>query len=421
MCVFFFFLFSFFFPPPFFVIVNKHLAKQPSSSIYPPSQDVLPCFDKSIGLGDLVSRLDAIEVGGDPLDLKRYAEVFWELFVAGQQVAPGGEIGAPGEPANELAVFAAEKDEDLDALVEAALTLLQRKTFMRPVLEEEFCKLSLFIGAFSEEHVARLAKFIGLFHARSVTQQPLSFMLRLKNSQRLVDQGLAQSFVFTVLRIFRDNSSTEKVVSCIKLTKADEILPELLPNKKREPAEMLRQLAAAGLEDLSKFIQETSLKHVTAELTEMMGRECPASEVNSHLKSNVTTFSVSNANAMSVFYQALMESIQWSKRSEQHVTQLVGHLKTYGKIFAPYVGDSIKLQVELINKLQTDCVEHMGLNKAFMQVIQLLYNADVLEEDAIQKWHKGTGIPIVAKERTDMVAQLTPFITWLDNAEEEDD
>jgi hypothetical protein len=107
-------------------------------------------------------------VNGDAVDIKRYGDVFWEFFIAGGQVTAGGDIGEKEDPLNPVSVFGAETEAEMDALVASALGVLQRKTFMRPILEDSFNKLSLFLNSFSEVQVIFNLSFLFFFSSYSL-------------------------------------------------------------------------------------------------------------------------------------------------------------------------------------------------------------------------------------------------------------
>ncbi len=318
-------------------------------------------------------------------------------------------------------MFHAADAKALTALVDGALGLLQRKTFMRPVLEDSFGRMCLFIGSFPPEQVDRLALFIGEFHARSTQLQATTYLAKLAGADRLVESGAAAAFAVKSLKVFREGSSLDKVIGCLKLAKCEDALAELLPSKKRGPLEVYEYFAGAGLEDLAKFVQEVSLKHVAAEIVSLMASETPCSEVAATFKSHVAGLNIPNSSAISMLYSAIVGSIPWHKRPEQHAAQFLNHWKLYGRILAPYANTN-RIQIDLMNRLQVECSEKSSLTKCFVQVVQLLYQVDVIGEDAVVKYAKGgQGVAIVNKGRTDMVAQLQPFLDWLNEAEEDDD
>ncbi|CAO3660958.1 unnamed protein product [Rhizopus stolonifer] len=76
-------------------------------------------------------------------------------------------------------------------------------------------------------------------------------------------------------------------------------------------------------------------------------------------------------------------------------------------------------QLHVLQVLQKHCATEEYLSKIFLSSIQILYNSDFVEEDAIRIWYKSESskaTPVEAKLRE----RATKFIEWLDEAEEED-
>ncbi|KAI8976815.1 hypothetical protein BDB01DRAFT_802670 [Pilobolus umbonatus] len=75
-------------------------------------------------------------------------------------------------------------------------------------------------------------------------------------------------------------------------------------------------------------------------------------------------------------------------------------------------------QMHVLHVLHTHCTKEEYLNKLFLGALQLIYNADIVEEDAIRVWYasdKSRATPALTKLRE----KATKFIEWLDEAEEE--
>ncbi|KAF7724274.1 hypothetical protein EC973_001175 [Apophysomyces ossiformis] len=77
-------------------------------------------------------------------------------------------------------------------------------------------------------------------------------------------------------------------------------------------------------------------------------------------------------------------------------------------------------QVHVLQVLQKHCATQESLSRVFLAAIQLMYDADVVEEDAVMRWYNSeaskSGNPAEVKLRE----KATKFIEWLNEAEEED-
>ncbi|KAI8086594.1 nucleotide-diphospho-sugar transferase [Halteromyces radiatus] len=76
-------------------------------------------------------------------------------------------------------------------------------------------------------------------------------------------------------------------------------------------------------------------------------------------------------------------------------------------------------QVHVISLLQKHCASNEALGKLFMGALQILYNIDVIEEEAVMEWYTSdiskSGSPTEIKLRE----KATKFVEWLTEAEEE--
>ncbi|CAG8537382.1 338_t:CDS:10 [Paraglomus occultum] len=78
-------------------------------------------------------------------------------------------------------------------------------------------------------------------------------------------------------------------------------------------------------------------------------------------------------------------------------------------------------QVDTLNILQGHCAKKDSASKLLFWTIRLLYEQDIIEEDAIMEWYhsenaRGIGRPDIYGQLRD---SLTPFVRWLQEAEEE--
>jgi hypothetical protein len=65
-------------------------------------------------------------------------------------------------------------------------------------------------------------------------------------------------------------------------------------------------------------------------------------------------------------------------------------VKTWGKLLGTFC-TTAKLEMDLIYKIQTHCYEDAKLMKLFPEIVQALYDQDVLAEDTVLTWfRKGT-------------------------------
>ncbi|KAG2171432.1 hypothetical protein INT43_009093 [Umbelopsis isabellina] len=77
-------------------------------------------------------------------------------------------------------------------------------------------------------------------------------------------------------------------------------------------------------------------------------------------------------------------------------------------------------QVHVLYILQMYCADHEQMQKLFIPSIRLLYEDDVVEEDAIFKWYNSDRSKQLGSPATSLREKATAMIKWLEEAEEED-
>lgn len=75
-------------------------------------------------------------------------------------------------------------------------------------------------------------------------------------------------------------------------------------------------------------------------------------------------------------------------------------------------------QLQLIDGIQGACAERPGLERAFRNIIPMLFKEDVLEEEAIVQWLK---VNEISQPNSIYVRQIRPFVEWLQQYDDEDE
>jgi len=112
-----------------------------------------------------------------------------------------------------------------------------------------------------------------------------------------------------------------------------------------------------------------------------------------------------------------MKAIDWPRKPELCEDACIKHFREWSKVLASVVS-SAKGEMAVMHKLQVFCYEDARVTKIFSKLVQLLYQLDVVTENAIIYWNtKGA----LAKGKALFISQIQPFIKWLAEAEEEDE
>ncbi|GFH22329.1 W2 domain-containing protein [Haematococcus lacustris] len=105
------------------------------------------------------------------------------------------------------------------------------------------------------------------------------------------------------------------------------------------------------------------------------------------------------------------------KNQQQIMQAIVAKIKTYHKLLSTFATNG-KLELGLLLVVQVQCYEDNRLLKLFSDIVRVLYDADIVGEDAIFHWYKKGSHP---KGRNVFTKDIEPFIKWLEEAEEEAD
>ncbi|KAJ0014641.1 hypothetical protein Pint_20620 [Pistacia integerrima] len=124
--------------------------------------------------------------------------------------------------------------------------------------------------------------------------------------------------------------------------------------------------------------------------------------------------------AGALFYSMMKLAVETSHTSANELYQnTVNVILTWQKLLKSYLPD-IDEEIEVILKFEEICLESAKeFSPLFARILHLLYDKDILEEDAILRW-------AAEKEGADesdkiFVKQSEKFIQWLREASEEED
>lgn len=383
------------------------------------AMDVIPCLAE-VEFQKAMDELDKKQT----VQWQRYGDQLWDLIIAGGMVAPGGELPDNHDERNPNSVFAADGPEEVDVLVGSSLQVLQRRPFLRPKLEDEINRLVLFIGSYSDKQRSNLARFLGTYFAKS-NPSPVLFVARLKHHDRLVASGQAFEFVMMFCTAFLKTGKMEKLMSLLRMANLEDAMDELLPPKQRHLAALTEELKKNNLDDMATFYQQKTLKtkinEVNERLEELLNHpDAKPSDMAKMLATQKHQIGLTDVEVCKLAFEGLLNNLQWSKKVEQHQNQLLNQLKNYCAILSPFC-QTMAAEIALLNRIQLYCYEKSHLARAFLPCIQIMYQADIIGEDAILAWHKGDKVAVQQKGREDFVTQMQPFVTWLQEADEEDD
>lgn len=364
--------------------------------------------------GDFENAGKALDAAGSSLDFRRYAEVLFDVLIAGGILAPGGEIT---EPFCAFSVFQFEdKRELIQMFAQMFEKLLRRYKYLEVSLEEEICKLIKFLKTFSVENRSKLAKFTAaLLSLNLISAKVLSSL----TSDTLVREGHSLEFITIFFREWLVTVPMGSITPILRKEKID--LLEFMPQARRT-TENFRQhcVDAGGLDALVQWQAQQHTKDQSRQfqkqLTDRLSVETPIAQVVEFATDFVKTNNLPESDVVERIFTAVMDSGEWSKKAEVE-TAALRHLKLHFPLLQPFLTTD-PIQLALIVRVQNFCFDNSACTKMFHKFVLLMYKEDLITEDAVFAWNNGGASP---KGRTMFLEQMTDMIEWLKNAEEESD
>ena len=102
------------------------------------------------------------------------------------------------------------------------------------------------------------------------------------------------------------------------------------------------------------------------------------------------------------------ELLHYTKNALQHFEALLRH----------YI-KGVEAQCAVMENMTEHALKQPLVLSVFPKVVMLLYNADIVEEGAILKWHRDFCESEQSGKKAELAAAVKPVIDWLQNAEEE--
>ncbi|KAL6762606.1 armadillo-type protein [Haematococcus lacustris] len=362
--------------------------------------------------------LDAAEI-----EYSRYGDTLFEVLFAGGRLANGAALAEGGArlPFNILG-SPAERDA-IAPYIKLFQNLTRRRPFLVRGIENTMVKLLLSLEFFNAENRKKIALALALIFSMKIAVLPDNIFGAMLND-RLVAKGTVQE-VFTIFcQTFLAKDSMDDLVSILTKAKVANQLLDYMPPQKRSLQDFNEHFKSAGLEALvewnMKRDQEIKISELQEALSNMITAEEPASpaEVLSMVKSKKTENNLPESEVLRVVWTSLMKAVNMGGKNQQQIMQaIVAKIKTYHKLLSTFATNG-KLELGLLLVVQVQCYEDNRLLKLFSDIVRVLYDADIVGEDAIFHWYKKGSHP---KGRNVFTKDIEPFIKWLEEAEEEAD
>jgi len=403
--------------------------KRDEKKVYDPSgfrDSVIEGLEASRDDEDLeaAADLDAIskwlDIAGNKLDYRRYGEALLEILIAGGLLAPGGSIqqdGDKGTVSTRNCIFMDGIDlpriKQWDNVV---IKLMRRYKYLEKMLSEEMKKILVYLRGFTEEHRQRLAQITAIWLCSGLVV-PNVIVVVINEHQ--VKDSIALNFMIEVLNVVKAEKGSASVLNLLKKSGLDSMLTELFPTNKRGSEGMKNHFVTAGLPEIVTYLSSIenagAKKELQRNLRNSIVEGQGIKEMVADLRDSVKKHGLSEPEAASMIWAAVMSAIEWNKKEDLLMEQALKHLKEYIPLFKVFTTNA-KSELVLCNKVQEYCYDNQNFLKCFNKIILLFYKTEVLSEEVILKWYKDAHAP---KGWTVFMDQMKKFVEWLEQAESE--
>lgn len=384
------------------------------------------CEDEDTeGVYDLEMAFKNIQEGvndsSSPIDFETYGETFWEIFIAGGVIAPGGEVSKDEDKFNICCILEYPL-EKIPELQKHANGVLQRHRFMRPILEDVLAKVCMFVNKYNDEAQLKLARFMANFIIEM--QAEASMVTKMQQDRALVESGQALRFCTTFFGEFLAKSTADKLSKALKAGKADRVLT-LVPSTKRTPKNLFNHFTENNLPGYAKYLEtqtfERRMEETCEQVEEFLNDLVDMDQTAAQMKQLRTQQVLSEADMITCLMLKLHEAadLNGKNRAKEYMKYIVQYAELLGKFTK-----TRSAELNLMKCMLDYIMEDGDLEKGFMPTCQALYDSDesVLGEQAIVEWFEATSKKEGADEEyAPYLEKMEPFVTWLQEAEESDE
>jgi len=370
---------------------------------------------------DLDSIYKYLDVAGSKLDYRRYGEALFDILIAGGLLAPGGSLvqDVPGKVCHtKTCLFGGPADsmEHLKGWEQVFTKLMRRYKYLEKMLEEEMKKVLVYIKGFTESERVNLARITALWiSSNSVPPAVLNSLI----NEHLVKDGLALDFLLTVFVTWKQEKGASSLTTALRKAGIDSSLPEFFPPNKRTEEHFKAVFEEKGLMEVLRYQKAQANQGVKKYLQKQLERDIaeskPVKEIVSSVKESAVKYNLQEYEIVTLVWNTVMSAVEWNKKEELVAEQALKHLRQYAPLLSAFA-ESPRSELALLVRVQEFCYENMNFMKVFQKVVLLFYKTDVVSEDTIIKWYKeGHSV----KGKSVFLEQMSKFIEWLQNAEEE--
>ncbi|KAJ1926954.1 hypothetical protein IWQ60_003354 [Tieghemiomyces parasiticus] len=360
-----------------------------------------------------------LDVAGNTLDYRRYGEAVFELLITGGLVVPGGIVEKDEDIETDFYVLnAPETLEGVKAYADMLNKLVRRYKYLLRPLEETTKNLLKNVNKFSSSEVNKLSILVALLSTYQLI--PLSVLTALL-SDHLVKDGISLVCLTTVLKTIIADQGITQLGRLLKKHQLEGRLIEFFPPNKQDEESFARHFEVEDMKpvvDLHNHIRANALRSELQDtIQDMIEKEATETEVALYIKRFAKEKQWSEGDIIGLVWDGIMGAVDWATRPEIIESQTLRQVKEWSRVLALFTTQP-RTEVELLGHVQVYCYTNAKLMKHFASIVKILYDEDVLSENAIHFWNiKG----VKPQGKAIFLKQMEPFVTALENASDDDE
>ncbi|AFR94872.1 hypothetical protein J008_02731 [Cryptococcus neoformans] len=360
---------------------------------------------------------------GSTLEFLKYSEQLFELLFVGGLLQPGGSyLDDKRSP-----VYILQPDDAPDAfqdgvkgMIEVLKRVMQRYKYLQKPLEENFLPGVLsYLPKWDVKSREKLAEAIALL---TIELQISSRCLQSLAKEHVVKDNVALNFLTAFIKTYLSRQSIDQFGSTLRRSGLKSILA-VFPLQIRDRKHLEAHFREENLQVVNDWYAKLALGEVKDETVQAVERMINDDETSDQiveaLKLQQSERPVSEADISEWIWLALMGTVDWTARSDQIDTFVISHITRYASILETFC-QSAKAQVNLINAVQVYCYTDTRIIKSFVQILKVLYNADVVSDQAIIYWHQKGAKPNGKGHFLKVAEPLVKFLSEQESDSEEE-
>nr|ODN99837.1 hypothetical protein L204_02277 [Cryptococcus depauperatus CBS 7855] len=367
---------------------------------------------------DLVAKLVQ---AGSTLEFMKYYEQLFELLFVGGLLQPGGSyLDDKRSP-----VYILQSGDTPDAwqngvkdMVEVLKRVMQRYKYLQKPLEENFLPSLLgYLAKWNKESRDKIAEAIALL-VMDCQISPRCFQSLAK--EHVVKDNIALNFLTSFIRIYTLRQPIDQFGSLLRRSGLKDIL-EVFPLQVRDKKHLDEHFKKENLQTVVDWYAKLALGEVKEEIIQEVKRlindDEPVDQIIEALKTQKAEKNAGETDFCEWIWLGLMKTVDSTARADQIDSFVVSHVNRYAPILETFC-QSAKAQVGLINAIQVYCYTDTRIIKSFPQILKVLYNADVVSDQAIIYWHSKGAKP---NGKGHFLKATEPLVRFLEEESEEED